>query len=140
MMDKLSSWADSEDKGIKYFSGIGTYTKTIQVAADWFKPNARVWIDLGEVKNLAEITVNGKSLGVVWHAPYRVDVTGTLKRGANEIAIQVINAWVNRLIGDEQPDATEKYTFADVKPYKANSPLLRSGLLGPVRVLSLSNR
>ena len=84
--------------------------------------------------------MNGKSLGVVWHAPYRVNVTGALKPGANEIAIQVINTWVNRMIGDEQPDATEKYTFADVKPYKANSPLLPSGLLGPVRVLSFSNR
>jgi hypothetical protein len=139
-MDELSSWTDSEDKGVKYFSGVGTYTKTIQAAENWFKPNASVWIDLGDVKNLAEVAVNGKSLGVVWHAPYRVDLTGTLKPGANEISIQVINTWVNRFIGDEQPDATEKYAFADVKPYKANSPLLRSGLLGPVWILSLSNR
>jgi hypothetical protein len=65
-----------------------------------------------------------------------VDATSALKPGANEVAVKVINAWVNRLIGDQQPDATTKYTFADVKPYKANSPLLPSGLLGPVRVLS----
>jgi hypothetical protein len=52
------------------------------------------------------------------------------------VKIKVINAWVNRLIGDQQPDATTKYTFADVKPYKANSPLQASGLLGPVRVYS----
>ena len=120
-LDKLISWSDSTDAGVKYFSGTGTYTKTIQAAADWFKKGAHLWIDLGDVRNLAEVTVNGKSLGIVWHAPYRVDATNALKPGANEVTIAVINAWVNRLIGDEQPDATTKYTFADVKPYKANS-------------------
>jgi hypothetical protein len=139
-LDKLISWNDSEDKGVKYFSGIGTYTKTIQAPAEWFKPGATLWIDLGEVKNLAEVAVNGKPLGVVWHAPYRVNATGALKAGSNEITIKVVNAWVNRLIGDQQPDATTKYTFADVKPYKANSPLLPSGLLGPVRVYSATTQ
>jgi hypothetical protein len=65
-----------------------------------------------------------------------VDATSALKPGANEVTIKVINAWVNRLIGDQQPDAKTKYTFADVKPYRANSPLQPSGLLGPVRVYS----
>ena len=134
-LDRLISWSDSDDKGVKYFSGTGTYTKTIQASEDWFKPGAKLWLDLGDVKNLAEVTVNGKSLGIVWHAPYRVDATTALKPGANEITIKVTNAWVNRLIGDQQPDATTKYTFADVKPYKANSPLLPSGLLGPVVVV-----
>jgi hypothetical protein len=133
-LDKLVSWSDSQDTGVKYFSGTGTYTKTIQASSGWFKRGAKVWLDLGEVKNLAEVTVNGKSLGIVWHAPYRVDVSGALKPGANEVTVKVTNAWVNRLIGDQQPDATTKYTFADVKPYKANSPLLPSGLLGPVKV------
>jgi hypothetical protein len=133
-LDALVSWSDSTDPGIKYFSGEGTYTNTIQVSADWFAKGSRLWIDLGDVKNLAEVTVNGKSLGVVWHAPYRVDATTALKPGANEISVKVVNAWVNRLIGDEQPGAT-KYTFADVKPYKANSPLLPSGMLGPVAVV-----
>ncbi len=133
-LDKLISWSDSTDAGVKYFSGAGTYTKTIQASADWFKKGSQLWIDLGDVKNLAEVTVNGKNLGVVWHTPYRVDVTSALKPGANEVSIKVINAWVNRLIGDEQPGAT-KYTFADVKPYKANSPLVPSGLLGPVAVI-----
>jgi hypothetical protein len=133
-LNTLTAWNDSPDKGVKYFSGTGTYTKTMQASADWFKPGAKLWIDLGYVKNLAEVTVNGKALGVVWHAPYRVDVTSALKPGANEVIIKVTNAWVNRLIGDQQPDATTKYTFADVKPYKANSPLLPSGLLGPVKL------
>ena len=139
-LDKLISWSDSDDKGVKYFSGEGTYMKTIQASADWFKPGATLWIDLGDVKNLAEVTVNGKSLGVVWHAPYRIDLTGALKPGANEILVKVVNAWVNRLIGDQQPDATTKYTFTDVKPYKANSPLLPSGLLGPVEITSVATQ
>ena len=133
-LDTLASWSDNSDAGVKYFSGIGTYTKTIQAPADWFKKGAHLWIDLGNVKNLAEVTVNGKDLGIVWHTPYRVDATSALKPGANEVTIKVINAWVNRLIGDQQPNAT-KYTFADVKPYKADSPLLPSGLLGPVAVV-----
>ncbi|HEY1895677.1 MAG TPA: glycosyl hydrolase, partial [Terracidiphilus sp.] len=133
-LDKLISWSDSTDAGVKYFSGAGTYTRTIQASADWFKKGSHLWIDLGDVKNLAEVTVNGKNLGVVWHTPYRVDVTSALKPGANEVSIKVINAWVNRLIGDQQPGAT-KYTFADVKPYRANSPLVPSGLLGPVAVI-----
>jgi hypothetical protein len=69
-----------------------------------------------------------------------VDATSALKPGANELKVIVINAWVNRLIGDQQPDASMKYTFADVKPYKANSKLLPSGLLGPVQLYSVATQ
>jgi alpha-L-rhamnosidase len=133
-LDKLVSWTDSADGGVKYFSGAGTYTKSVEAPADWFKPGARLWIDLGDVEDLAEVSVNGTSLGVVWHAPYRVDVTKALKPGKNEVTIKVINTWVNRLIGDQQPNAT-KYTFPDIAPYTAESPLQPSGLLGPVVVV-----
>jgi hypothetical protein len=136
-LDSLSSWSDNQDAGVKYFSGSGTYTKNIDVKSEWFRTGAHLWIDLGDVKNLAEVTVNGKPLGIVWHAPYRVDATAALKPGANEISIKVTNAWVNRLIGDQQPDA-RKYTFTTVKPYKASSPLLPSGLLGPVMLYSVA--
>ncbi len=136
-MDALSAWNESSDPGVKYFGGVGTYTRTIQASADWFAKGAHLWLDLGDVKNLAEVSVNGKDLGVVWHAPYRIDVTSALKPGNNNVVIKVVNAWVNRLIGDEQPGAT-KITFADVKPYRANSPLLPSGLLGPVAVVRLA--
>jgi hypothetical protein len=139
-VDKLSSWTESSDTGVKYFSGAGTYSKTIQVKADWLKNGTHVWIDLGDVKNLAEVTVNGKVLGIVWHTPYRVDATSALKPGANEVSIKATNAWVNRLIGDEQPGVTTKITFADVKPYQAKSPLLPSGLLGPVRLLTVASK
>lgn len=133
-MGELADWSQNSDPGVKYFSGVGTYTKTLQASSEWFKKGSRLWLDLGDVKNLAEVTVNGKDLGQVWHAPYRVEVTSVLKPGTNELAIKVVNSWVNRLIGDEQPGAT-KITFADVKPYKANSPLLPSGLLGPVTLV-----
>jgi hypothetical protein len=137
-LDKLASWSDSADAGVKYFSGAGTYSNTVDVQSDWLKSGAHVWIDLGDVKNLAEVTVNGQPLGIVWHAPYRVDATAALKPGANQVTIKVTNAWVNRLIGDLQPGAT-KYTFTTVKPYMPNSPLLPSGLLGPVHLESVSN-
>jgi hypothetical protein len=134
VMDELSDWSQSPEAGVKYFSGVGTYTKTFAAQAEWFKKGSKLWIDLGDVKNLAEVTVNGIDLGESWHAPYRIDATSALKPGPNQITIQVVNAWVNRLVGDEQPGAT-KFTFADVKPYKADSPLLPSGLLGPVTVI-----
>ena len=136
-LDALASWSDNPDAGVKYFSGVGTYTKTIQAPAEWFKPGAHLWIDLGDVKNLADVSINGKSLGTVWHTPYRVDATSALKPGANELTIKVTNAWVNRLIGDQQAGAT-KYTFTVIHPYKAKSPLLPSGLLGPVQISSIA--
>jgi hypothetical protein len=138
-LEKLASWSDNSDAGVKYYSGTGTYTKTITAPADWFGKSGHLWLDLGDVKNLAAVTVNGEDLGLVWHAPYRVDVTDALKPGPNEVTIKVTNAWVNRLIGDQQPGAT-KYTYADVKPYNAKSQLLPSGLLGPVRVYTTNTQ
>jgi hypothetical protein len=137
-LDKLTSWSDSTDEGVKYFSGHGTYTKTLDALGDWFKPGAQLWLGLGDVKNLAEVTVNGKPLGIVWKAPYRIDVTSALKPGANKLEIRVANLWVNRLIGDQQPNAAKKYTFTTHNPYKASSPLLPSGLLGAVQVVRIS--
>ncbi len=131
---ELADWSQNADPGVKYFSGAGTYMKTVQAPPEWFGKGARLWIDLGDVRNLAVVTVNGRELGETWHAPWRVDATSALRPGSNELTIKVVNAWVNRLIGDQQPGATT-YTFADVKPYKANSPLQPSGLLGPVTIV-----
>ena len=139
-LDKLTSWSDNTDEGIKYFSGTGTYTKTIEAPPDWFKPGTRLSIDLGEVKNLAEVSVNGKPLGIVWKAPYRMDVTNALKRGTNRVEIKVTNPWVNRIIGDRQPNVTKTYTFTSPKFYKADSKLVESGLLGPVQVIRSAPR
>ncbi len=134
-LGKLTPWNENSDQGVKYYSGAGTYAKTVQASPDWFKKGATVWIDLGDVKNLAVVTVNGKESGTVWHAPYRVDVTAALKPGANNVSVRVVNAWVNRLIGDKQPDATTKYTFTTWNTYKADTPLLPSGLIGPVKIV-----
>jgi hypothetical protein len=136
--DKLMSWSESHDPGVKYFSGAGRYTRTVNAPSDWFTPGARLWLDLGEVKNLAEVAVNGKQLGVVWKKPFRVDVTEALKPGANAIEIKVTNLWVNRLIGDQQPNVTIKYTYTTMPFYRADSPLLPSGLLGPARLVKVT--
>jgi hypothetical protein len=134
-LDKLASWSENADEGVKYFSGTGTYTKTIQAQPDWFNQGAHLSIDLGEVKNLAEVSVNGKPLGILWKTPYRVDVTNILKPGANALVIKVTNPWVNRIIGDRQPNVTKTHTFTSPKYYKADSKLVPSGLLGPVQIL-----
>jgi hypothetical protein len=85
---------------VKYFSGTATYTKTVTAPATWFKPGQHVWIDLGKVRDLAVVKVNGKAVGMVWAPPYRVDVTGALKPGANKLEIAVTNEWTNRQMGD----------------------------------------
>jgi hypothetical protein len=133
--DHLQSWSDSADPRLKYFSGTATYRTTIQAPAG----KRPVWIDVGAVKNLAEVTLNGKSLGIVWKPPFRVDATTALKPGENALAIKVTDLWVNRLIGDLQPGAA-KCAFADPMPamYQAASPLIPAGLLGPVRLIRTS--
>jgi hypothetical protein len=136
--DRLVSWSESADPGIKYFSGVATYAKTIDVPASAFTPGAHLWLDLGDVENIAEVSVNGNSQGILWKSPFRIDVTQALVPGKNQIVVQVTNLWVNRMIGDQQPWALKKYAFADFTPYKADSPLLPSGLLGPVRLFSIS--
>lgn len=131
---QLSSWSENTDAGIKYFSGTATYENTVDLPT--VAKNGRYVLDLGEVKNLAEVLVNGKNSGIAWKKPFRVDITGALKPGTNTLQIKVTNLWVNRLIGDAQPGVTSKITFTTMPFYRADSPLLPSGLLGPVRVLS----
>jgi hypothetical protein len=139
-LDTLSSWSDNGDAGVKYFSGTGTYTKKIQVPDSWFKKGERIWIDLGVVKNIADITINGKNIGIVWKKPFRADVTDALKKGENILELKITNLWVNRLIGDQQPGIAKKYTYTTQAFYMADSPLLPSGLLGPVQIISLSEK
>ena len=133
--EQLISWPDVADPGIKYFSGSGTYNSTVAAPRAWFERGRRFLLDLGEVRELASVTVNGKLIGTVWHPPYRVDITSALRPGKNLIAVRVVNLWPNRLIGDKQAAATT-IAFAPQARYKANSPLLPSGLLGPVRLVT----
>lgn len=134
--DKLISWPESADPGIRYFSGGATYAQTLDVPGDWLISGRKVQLDLGDVKELAVISVNGKVVSTAWHAPYKVDLTGALRPGANRLEIKVVNLWPNRLIGDKQPGA-KPVAFAPQSSYRANSPLLPSGLLGPVRILAV---
>ena len=139
-LDRLGSWSHSADAGVKYFSGTAVYTKKIQAPAAWFQSGAQLWLDLGDVKNIAEVTVNGRPLGVVWKTPFRVEVGGALKAGENTLEVKVTNLWVNRIVGDMQPGAAQKYTFTSQQFYRADSPLLPSGLLGPVEILRSAAR
>ncbi len=131
----LSSWTENADTGIKYFSGTAAYRNAFDIKQ--LQAGSKILLDLGEVKNLAEVIVNGKNLGVVWKTPFRIDITDAVKGGKNDLEIKVTNLWVNRLIGDAQPGVTEKITFTTMPFYRADAELLPSGLLGPVRLVEV---
>ena len=132
---ELASYTESEEEGVRYFSGTASYLRCLSIPE---VPEGKVELDLGEVKDLAEVIVNGQSVGVLWKKPFKLDVTQYLKPGMNDFEIRVTNLWVNRLIGDEQPDCAERITYTGARFFRASSPLLPSGLLGPV-VLRVMN-
>ncbi len=104
----LRSWTEHAEEGVRFFSGTATYTKTIQVPEAFCGEGSSLWLDLGQVKNLAEVSVNGRSVGVLWKPPFRIEVTDRLKPGDNLLSIQVTNTWINRMVGDEHyPDDCE---------------------------------
>ncbi|MEY4903218.1 MAG: hypothetical protein RLZZ292_1033, partial [Bacteroidota bacterium] len=129
-VEKLASWSENADPNIKYFSGTAHYKNTFKLKA--IDKKTRYEIDLGDVKNIAEVVINGKSLGTVWKKPFKLDISEGVKKGINNIEINVTNVWANRLIGDAQPDTKNKTTFTTMPFYQANSPLLPSGMMGPV--------
>ncbi len=138
-LDQLASWTTSTNDGVKYFSGTATYVKQLKAPKDWFHPGSKIIFDLGTVREIAEISINGKPVGgILWKPPFQADVTGLLKAGANRIEIKVTNLWPNRIIGDQQPGVQKTYTWTDYRPYTKNSPLLESGLLGPVTLSSVT--
>ncbi|MHB1700379.1 MAG: glycosyl hydrolase [Acidobacteriaceae bacterium] len=136
--DHLISWSASMIPGIKYFSGTATYERVLFMPIACFRPGAHLWLDLGDVKDLADVAINGQDVGILWKYPYKIELTNAIKPGKNLLTISVTNLWVNRLIGDQQSNIAKKYTFTDIRPYTANSALLPSGLLGPIRVSSIS--
>ena len=125
---------ETEEPAVRYFSGTATYSNSFTLPRK-NQPEA-IAIDLGEVGQMADVFVNGEHVDFLWKAPYKTVFTGTLKPGKNTIEIRVVNLWVNRLIGDMQPGA-EGHSFSPVPFYKADSPLLPSGLIGPVRLEGL---
>lgn len=130
----LSSWSENADSGIKYFSGTASYMNSFTL--NEIENESRVLLDLGVVKNIAEVVINGKSIGILWKTPFKIDITDAVKTGENQLELKVTNVWVNRLIGDAQPGVKEKITYTTMPFYQADGPLLTSGLLGPVKLMS----
>jgi hypothetical protein len=154
-LDKLISWTDHTNVGVRYFSGTATYEKEIEIPADRLSARRELWLDLGAVKNFAEVSLNGQDFGVLWKPPFRVNVTAAAKPGVNKLVVKVTNLWPNRLIGDEQlppdvewngqqlaawpqwlldgkPSPTGRLTFTTWHHWTKDDTLLESGLLGPV--------
>lgn len=158
--EKLISWSEHADPGVKYYSGAATY-RTVFTWTPPEKPASRILLDLGDVEVMAEATLNGKALGILWKKPYRADVTDALQPGENRLEVKVVNLWPNRMIGDEQlpedsdrnangtlkgwpkwvqegkPSPTGRQTFTSWRLWGKDSPLQPSGLLGPVRLLPI---
>jgi hypothetical protein len=136
--DTLEDWTRRPEPGLKYYSGIATYRTTFNLtASEWSGSETPLCLDLGGVQVMARVRLNGTDCGVVWTAPWRVDIRRALKSSANVLEIEVANLWPNRMIGDAgSPD--RKFTQTTYRPYKAADPLLPSGLLGPVRLLRTS--
>jgi len=163
-LDELASWSRNANEGVRYFSGTATYRKAVDIPASMLAGGSRVTLDLGRVEVIARVSFNGKDLGILWKAPYRVDITDAARAGENELVVAVTNLWPNRMIGDEQlpedslrwdngtlrewpgwlagdqPSPTGRYTFTSWRLWHKGDQLLPSGLLGPVRVISEETR
>lgn len=141
-MEKLESWSENSEAGVKYFSGTASYSRNFEVPKQWITPGTKIILDLGEVKDIAEISVNGKSLNVLWKPPYKVDITGAVRKGANKIEVKVTNQWNNRIAGDRSMPEGKKilsgsgFSFGN----QGGGKLEKSGLLGPVKILAVTER
>jgi len=148
--EKLTDWSTHSDIGIKYYSGTAFYRQKFDLPENY---NKRIYIDLGKVKNMARVRINGKEVGTLWTSPWRLDITKFAKQKGNTLEIEVVNLWPNRLIGDEQlpndgiqrgqwPEwlikgearTSGRYTFTTYRHFTKDSPLLESGLIGPVTI------
>lgn len=160
-LERLQSWTESHDPGIKYFSGTGKYSKPLNVPANLLGAGKRVMLDLGDVREMCKIRINGKPVATMWKPPFRLDITDFIQAGNNRLEVDVTNLWVNRLIGDEQfPDdmgwngaqlskwpawflngltrpEPRRKTFTTWRHNFKDTPLLPSGLLGPVVLRSV---
>jgi hypothetical protein len=130
--DSLVSWPERSEPGIKYYSGTAVYRKTFEVPPGGGKS---LQIDLGNVRELAEVKVNGQSCGVVWAPPFRVDISHALKSGINQLEVEIVNFWPNRIIGDQFLPEPERFTRTNIRKLTRKSPLMPSGLMGPVRLV-----
>jgi len=140
-LETLESWTKSSEEGVKFFSGTATYTRTVQIPAQWLKGNARLVLDLGSVKDIAQVAMNGQALATLWKPPYQVDITGVAKSGMNRIEIKVTNQWTNRQAGDRLVAPEKKVLAASsggMGGFGGAPALSDAGLLGPVVIGGLT--
>ena len=134
----LKSWTESDDPGVRHFSGIATYRTTFDCPASVAQSGLAVKLDLGRVAEVCEMRLGGKLIGVGWHPPYQFDVTGALRAGQNRIEVRVANLWHNRLVGDAVLPKTERVShMAPETHYErlCGKKLMNSGLLGPAQIV-----
>jgi len=134
---ELKDWTTCDDERIRYYSGTAVYSNSITI--DKLPENQLLYLDLGDLSAMAKIKVNGAYVGGVWTIPYQVDVTGKIKKGKNSIEIELVSTWKNRLIGDHRLPENMRIVQSKNNKWNANSPLQKSGLFGPVRLLTDSN-
>jgi hypothetical protein len=134
VFDSLTDWTKRPEAGIKFYSGTAKYRKSFDLPAG---AGGKLFLDLGELHNLARVRLNGQDLGLVWTAPWRVDISRAVKPAGNELELDVVNTWANRIIGDLKLPPAQRLTWT-VKPhFNADSPLLPAGLVGPVTLQRL---
>jgi len=133
-LEALIPLNESGDAGIRYFSGIATYSTTFTVPAPLSR-HQPLWIDLGQLGDIAEVRVNGKSVGTAWWPPYQLNISAAIQAGTNTLDVKIANVWINRMIGDAQPGA-EKIAFVTAPTYRPDAPLHPAGLIGPVRLVT----
>jgi hypothetical protein len=132
--DRLTSWTVHPEAGVKYFSGTATYRQMFDLPAG-VPAGQPLWLDLGDVRQLAEVRLNGRSLGITWSRPFRVALGDAVKPAGNTLEIEVVNFWPNRVIGDQSLPPEKRYTRTNIRKFTKDSPLVESGLLGPVQLL-----
>jgi len=139
--ETLQDWTLRSEPGIKHYSGTAIYRKTIELPPSVLRPQTLLYLDLGLVRELAEVRVNGTTCGTVWTPPFRVDITAAVKAGANEVEVRVVNFWYNRVFGDQSLSPDKRLTRTNIKKLQnPGTALMPSGLRGPVRVLSLERQ
>ena len=131
--NQLEDWTKRPEENIKHYSGKATYRKTFRLdPSSVSKSKSQIRLNLGEVRDLATVRLNGKDLGTLWLAPWQIDISDVVKPGENTIEIEVVNVWNNRLVADAARPAEDRQTFLLAPTVKRGSPLLPAGLLGPV--------
>ncbi len=132
--ERLTSWTERPEPGIKYYSGTARYQTRFNLPDVLARSGGKLWLDLGRVRELAEVRLNGQALGIVWAPPFRVEISSAVKPGQNELEVEVVNFWPNRIIGDASLPAEQRFTRTNIRKLTKDTPLMESGLLGPVRV------